>query len=76
MDIKIGITEVPREVSIESNESPDEVLAKVREAIESSSLLDLSDTKGRRLLVPGQRIAYVDLGSATTRAVGFGAVSG
>ena len=39
-----------------------------------SSLLDLTDDKGRRILVPGERLGYVDLGSPSARAVGFGAV--
>ena len=47
---------------------------KVREAVAESSLLDLTDDKGRRILVPGERLGYVDLGSPSARAVGFGAV--
>ena len=74
MEIKIGITNIAREVTFETDATPDEVAQKVREAVAESSLLDLTDDKGRRILVPGERLGYVDLGSPTARAVGFGAV--
>ncbi|MCB0886894.1 MAG: DUF3107 domain-containing protein [Propionibacteriaceae bacterium] len=74
MEIKIGITNIAREVTFETDATPDEVAKKVREAVAESSLLDLTDDKGRRILVPGERLGYVDLGSPSARAVGFGAV--
>ncbi|HMS37082.1 MAG TPA: DUF3107 domain-containing protein [Arachnia sp.] len=74
MEIKIGITNIAREVTFETDATPDEVAEKVREAVAESSLLDLTDDKGRRILVPGERLGYVDLGSPSARAVGFGAV--
>jgi hypothetical protein len=74
MEIKIGITNIAREVTFETDVTPDEVAEKVREAVAESSLLDLTDDKGRRILVPGERLGYVDLGSPSARAVGFGAV--
>lgn len=74
MEIKIAISDVPREVSIEVDSTPEEIAAMLRDALESGSLLDLSDAKGRRVLIPVQRIAYLDLGSPTARAVGFGTV--
>ena len=74
MEIKIGITNIAREVTFETDATPDEVAQKVREAVAGSSLLDLTDDKGRRILVPGERLGYVDLGSPSARAVGFGAV--
>ena len=74
MEIKIDITNIAREVTFETDATPDEVAQKVREAVAESSLLDLTDDKGRRILVPGERLGYVDLGSPSARAVGFGAV--
>lgn len=74
MEIKIGINQIAREVAFESNSTPDEVAAQVRDAVENRSLLDLIDEKGRRILIPGEKIGYVDLGSPSARAVGFGAV--
>lgn len=74
MEIKIGITHIARELTFEADVTPDEVAAKVTEAVSNSALFDLTDEKGRRILVPGERIGYVDLGSPSARAVGFGAV--
>lgn len=74
MEIKIGITHLAREVALESNDTPEAVADQVRQAVANSSLLELVDEKGRRILIPGERIGYVDLGSPSARAVGFGAV--
>lgn len=74
MEVKIGITDIAREVSIDTNSSADEVAEQLREALTNNGLLELVDEKGRRLLVPAGRIGYMDLGSATVRPVGFGAV--
>lgn len=74
MDIKIGIVNVAREVSIESTLTGEEVAAKVTAALESNGLLDISDDKGRRVIVPAQQIGYIDLGPENARKVGFGAV--
>lgn len=77
MEIKIGITDVPREVAVETDATREEVEAQVREALASpdpQQLLTLTDNRGRTVLVPTRRVAYVDLGAATPRQVGFGAL--
>ena len=48
-----------------------EVIAKVNEAIKSSSVLSLSDSKGREILVPFNKISYVEVGESADRHVGF-----
>lgn len=74
MDIKIGIENVARELSIETEASSEEVEGQLREAM-SSGLLTLSDAKGRKLIIPAAKIGYVDLGQEHTRRVGFGSVT-
>ncbi|HHT14208.1 MAG TPA: DUF3107 domain-containing protein [Propionibacterium sp.] len=74
MEVKIGITDVAREVTIDTQSSPDEVVDALRQAVEGSGLFELSDEKGRRVIIPAGRVGYVDIGSTSTRAVGFGAV--
>jgi hypothetical protein len=44
----------------------------VRAAIADGGILSLEDDKGRRIIVPGDRIAYVEVSPATSRRVGFG----
>ncbi|GAA4905746.1 DUF3107 domain-containing protein [Tessaracoccus lubricantis] len=74
MEVKIGITDVAREVSIETISSSDEVVQALREAVDNSGLFELTDEKGRRVVIPAARVGYLDIGSASVRAVGFGAV--
>ena len=51
-EVKIGISDSTHEINIECASTQSEVISKVNEAIKSSSVLSLSDTKGRELLVP------------------------
>ena len=72
VDIKIGVQDTPREITIESAQSPEDVTKLVEAALNSGSLLSLTDDRGRTILVPGSKIAYVEIGPASTRKVGFG----
>jgi uncharacterized protein DUF3107 len=74
VEIKIGVQHVGRELVLESTESPEEVEQKIADALSGSApLLSLTDEKGRRVLVPSDRLAYVELGEPSARRVGFGA---
>ena len=70
-DVKIGISDSTHELNIECENSQTEVIAKVNEAIKSSSVLSLSDSKGREILVPFNKISYVEVGESADRRVGF-----
>jgi hypothetical protein len=72
MEIKIGVQHSPREVSLDSDLSPEDVLAAVSKAIDAGSLLTLTDDRGRTVVVPGTKIAYVEIGAPASRRVGFG----
>lgn len=74
MEVRIGITDVAREVSITTDATADDVIKAVEDARKSGGMLELTDEKGRRLVVPGDRIGYLDLGAPDSRPVGFGAV--
>ncbi len=73
MEVKIGIAESPRELVVSSDQTPDEVQQLVDSALGGSGdgLLRLNDDKGRRYLVPSGRVAYVEIGKADSRKVGF-----
>ncbi|BBA99924.1 hypothetical protein RVR_6759 [Actinacidiphila reveromycinica] len=74
MEVKIGVQHAPREIVIESSQSTAEVEAAVADALSGSSkLLSLVDEHGRKVLVPADRLAYVEIGEPATRRVGFGA---
>lgn len=70
-EVKIGISDSTHEINIECVSTQSEVISKVNEAIKSSTVLSLSDTKGRELLVPSNKISYVEVGESTDRKVGF-----
>lgn len=73
MDIKVGIQHIGREVTVESEASADDVRAELEKALADDGLLTLRDARGRTVLVPAAKIAYLEIGEETTRRVGFGA---
>ena len=70
MEVKIGIQHVSRELNIETAEDLDAVEKKVADAVKDG-VLTLTDTRGRRIVVPGDRIAYVEIGGGVAGQVGF-----
>ncbi|MER5883521.1 DUF3107 domain-containing protein [Streptomyces sp. NPDC001941] len=75
MEVKIGVQHAPREIVLESGESAEDVERAVADALAGKAqLLSLTDEKGRRILVPADKIAYVELGETAQRRVGFGAL--
>ena len=72
MEVKIGVQYAARELVIDSSLSGDEVAAAVTKALSGEAgVLSLVDTKGRRVLVPSEKLAYVELGTPTAGQVGF-----
>ncbi|MFE4593837.1 DUF3107 domain-containing protein [Streptomyces laurentii] len=75
MEVKIGVQHAPREIVLESGQSAEEVEQAIADALAGKSqLLSLTDEKGRKVLVPADKIAYVELGEPAVRRVGFGAL--
>lgn len=72
MEVKIGVADSPRELVVSSALSPDEIEKLVSDALRhDEGVLTLVDEKGRRVVVPVTRIAYVDIAPADARRVGF-----
>ncbi|MEV5652070.1 DUF3107 domain-containing protein [Nocardia sp. NPDC052254] len=75
MEVKIGISDSPRELVIASSQTPEEVEALVSGALSGSgSVLALEDEKGRKYLIQASKVAYVEIGTSTSGRVGFAAV--
>ncbi len=75
MEVKIGVQYAARELVIESSQSSEQVEQTVLEAMKSEAgLLMLEDEKGRRVIVPVDRLAYVEIAEPSNRRVGFGAM--
>jgi len=74
VEVKIGIENSPRELTLVSKEAEAKVYKTVAAALDgSAAVLELTDDKGVRVLVPAAKIAYVEVGSTESRKVGFGA---
>jgi hypothetical protein len=72
VEVKIGVADSPRELSVSTSDSPDQVEALVMDAMrDTQGLLTLVDDKGRRYMIPSSRVAYVEIGPGDTRRVGF-----
>ncbi|MGA9749954.1 MAG: DUF3107 domain-containing protein [Nocardioides sp.] len=70
MEVKIGVQHANRELVVDTELSGDDVEKAVAGARESG-LLSLTDTKGRTVIVPADKLAYVEIGSPTIGQVGF-----
>ncbi len=71
MEIRIGIQNVAREISFQTEMSKDDVVERVRAAVNDNANLELTDDKGGTILVPAGVLGYVEIGDATARRVGF-----
>ncbi len=73
MEVRIGVTHASREISLETAGSVDDLQRTISDALTNDdNLLVLSDQKGRTLLVPTDKLAYVEIVGETGRRVGFG----
>ncbi|WP_068171389.1 DUF3107 domain-containing protein [Rothia sp. ND6WE1A] len=72
MEIKIGVQYVQREIVIETEESTNDIKAKVSQALQDKSVLELENTKGAITLIPAEQIGYIELGAETKPRIGFG----
>ena len=72
MEVKIGVQYAARELVLESVQTPAEVEKLVTAALsDEDGVLNLVDDKGRRVIVPVSKVAYVEIAEAVTRKVGF-----
>lgn len=72
MEVKIGVQFANRELVIDTGMSGEEIEAEVSRALAAEAgVLSLADTKGRRVIVPSEKLAYVELGAPSVGQVGF-----
>jgi hypothetical protein len=75
VDVRIGVTQAPRELNVEvADADRDELKARVDAALAGTTdVLWVTDRRGRDIAVPAAKIAYVELGNADgDRRIGFG----
>jgi hypothetical protein len=77
VDVRIGVSQHPRELDVELADDTDREALKQRisDALgDDASVLWLTDRRGRDIAVPAGKIAYVEIGSTEAeRRIGFGA---
>ena len=77
MDVRIGVTQSPKEIEVELPEGTDAdaLTTQIEQSLAAEKgVLWLTDRRGRRVGVPSDRIAYVEVNAASEdRRVGFGA---
>ncbi len=71
MEVKIGVQHAPRELVLESDEDTEAIEKQVADAVSAGGVLTLTDSKGRRTVVPADKIAYVEIGGGVSGHVGF-----
>ena len=72
MEVKIGIHMAPRELVVETTASPEEVEQALTTALADGTVFVLTDSKRGRVLVPADKIAYVELDLTEPHRIGFG----
>ena len=71
MEVKIGVQNAARELHIDTDETSDAVEKQVADALAAGGVLTLADSKGRKVVVPVDKLAYVEIGHGTLGQVGF-----
>lgn len=72
MEVKIGIQSVPRELVVETESAFEEVERSLTAALTDRGVFVVTDEKGGKVMVPADKIAYVEIGGAEPRRIGFG----
>lgn len=72
MDIKVGFVASPRDIVINSKEDRDALLGRVEAFLgNGGGTLKLEDNKGGVVILVRDQVAYIEVGAASGRAVGF-----
>jgi hypothetical protein len=73
--VRIGVTYTAKEIEVDLHDDADgdQVAKQIEEALgDGSKVLWLTDRRGRRVGVPSDKVAYVEIGGHEDRRVGFG----
>ena len=70
--VRISITHVGSELNFDCPSTPAEIKAAVAAALSAQTPLTLQDVQGHEIIVPADKIGYVEIGEPTERRVGFG----
>jgi hypothetical protein len=74
IEIRVSVTDSTREIVLESETTRDEVIAAINLAMNENSPLILTDYRGRQVIVPANKIGFVEIAPPTERKVGFASI--
>jgi hypothetical protein len=72
VQVRISVANVNSDLNFESALGSSEIQSAVNAAIKSGDALTLEDIRGRVVIVPADKIGFVEIGEQTDRRVGFG----
>jgi len=73
VQVRIGVQNVPKELVVDTEQSADEVQQALADALaEQRSIFVLQDRRTGRVVVPADRVAYLEISEEEQRSVGFG----
>jgi hypothetical protein len=75
VEVKIGMQSVPRELIVETDATAEEIergLTAALAAADGKAIFALTTQKGGRVLVPADKIAFIEFSTDQARRVGFG----
>jgi uncharacterized protein DUF3107 len=72
VEVKIGVQSIPRELMLETNISARELEQLLATAVADGGLFILPDDKDGKIIVPADKIGYVEFTGSEQRRVGFG----
>ena len=75
MEVKIGVQSVPRELVVETDTAADQIERDLAAALAGDAVFTIALAKGGKVMVPGDKIAYVEFGAVENRRVGFGNIA-
>ncbi len=71
MEIRIGVQHAPRELSLDTPDSAEDIQKALDKALSGDGTLSLTDNRGRVIVVPARSIAYIEIGTGVAGQVGF-----
>ena len=72
VQVRITVANVNSDINFESSLSAADIQGAVKAALKSGDALTLEDIRGRVVIVPADKIGFVEIGEQTDRRVGFG----
>ena len=73
MEVRIGVQDAARELSIDTHREREDILKELRQAITDGGLFMLTDETDRSICIPAAKVAYLEFSGESGRKVGFGA---